>query len=138
MALKEIIRLGVYVETGEAYVPPKKPNHDLAELWTNAKPHIIATNPDQPNHPWLANAEDCITRVDEVDPYADGFRFDMNRDHTAPTLAKLPPLVNLRQAHEALEATTNFLSGVRTELMGRADWVTEMRAAHESAAHESE
>ena len=83
-------------------------------------------DPPNPNHPYIVNTEDHIKQLAAVDPYADAWRFPMNRDGTEPTLLKLPSLVNVRQMHETMEVTAHFLDCVRSELMNRANYVMDM------------
>jgi hypothetical protein len=63
-----------------------------------------------------------------IDPGADGFRYPLNWDRTARSLPNAPEYVNLRILHEAMEALANFLSGVRSELGTRLDYIAQMEA----------
>lgn len=123
LALKDIIATGRQL-AGEPWGFPA--NHRLLELWKEARPHIVECG--DPFAPELANVEANLREFGEIDPRSDGFRYPLNRDRTERSLPNAPEYVNLRVLHEAMEALANFLSGVRSELGVRLEYVVQMEA----------
>jgi hypothetical protein len=123
LALKDIIAVGRQL-AGEPWGFPA--HHRLLALWDDARPHIIQCG--DPEAPELANVEANLREFEVIDPGADGFRYPLNRDRTARSLPNAPEYVNLRILHEAMEALANFLSGVRSELGTRLDYIAQMKA----------
>ncbi len=128
LALKDIISIGRTLE-GEPRGFPA--GHRLLDLWAAAREHIVKCG--DPAAPELTNVEENIREFENIDPWADGFRYPLNRDQTARSLPNAPDYVNLRVLHEGMEALANFFSGVRSELGVRLDYKLEMEAEMRAA-----
>ena len=123
LALKDIISTGRQL-VGE---PRKFPTgHRLLHLWTTARPLIEQCG--DPAAPELTNVQDNLREFETIDPWADGFRYPLNREQTGRSLPNVPEHVNLHVLHQGMEALSNFLSAVRSELGVRLDYTMEMEA----------
>jgi hypothetical protein len=128
LALKDVISLGRLLEDEPRAFPV---GHRLLDLWNVAREHIVKCG--DPNAPELVNVEANLREFENIDPYADGFRYPLNRDQTARSLPNAPDYVNLRVLHEGMEALANFFSGVRSELAVRLDYKLQMEAEMRAA-----
>lgn len=123
LALKQIIAVGRELNNEPCGFPD---GHKLVNLWNTAKPFVLQTG--DPRAPEIATVEANIKEFERIDPYADGFRYPLDRGQAGPSLPNVPDLVNLRVLQDAMEALANFLSAVTSELRRRIEWQIEMLA----------
>lgn len=124
LALKDVIATGRLLEGQEWGFPE---GHGLLNLWMTAKPYVLRCGPK--NAPEVKNIELNIREFEKIDPYADGFRYPLNKDRSARSMPNVPEYVNLRVLQDAMEALGNFFWGVRimlsTELECQEEWKSE-------------
>jgi hypothetical protein len=87
LALKDIISVGRQL-ADEPWGFPK--GHRLLDLWTEARNHVVQCG--DPAAPELSNVEANIREFENIDPWADGFRYPLNRDQTVRSLPNVPRL----------------------------------------------
>jgi len=121
LALKEIIAIGRDLE-GEDRTFPE--HHRLADLWREAKQHIVGFS--SPDVPELPHVEATVDEFATIDPGADGFRYPVARGQRRASLPNAPPDVNIPALHEAMEAVANFLECVHDSLRNAVDANREM------------
>jgi hypothetical protein len=83
---------------------------------------------DAEDAPELAVVGANIDEFERIDPYADGFRYPLNRDGSTRSMPNAPEHVNLRQLQDGMEALANFLSCVRMEMSSRIQFELEWNA----------
>jgi hypothetical protein len=131
LSLKDAIATGRLLEDKDWSFPD---GHKLWDLWMTAKPYIHRCGPK--NAPELKNAEANIKEFEKIDPYADGFRYPLNKDRSARSMPNAPEYVNIRLLQDAMEALGNFFHGVRAELSSqleyKQDWEAERRQEMEA------
>lgn len=120
LALKDIIAVGRTL-AGETWHFPR--GHRLLDLWNTARPYIEKCG--DPNAPVLANVEASLREFEHVDPWADGFRYPLNRDQTARSMPNVPDIVSLQALNEAMQALANFFSGVNSTLGAHLEYKLE-------------
>ena len=120
LALKDIILRGNRLHRKAATFPQ---HHRVRDLWNDAKPYVLETG--DPLSPEVRHVEGTIKEIDSLDPDSFDFRYPTTKDGTR-TLKKLPPDVDVRALHEALEAVANFLDGVANMQMVHEDALAQL------------
>lgn len=123
LALKDLIATGRALQGDESGFPQ---GHKLMSLWWEAKPYVLFCGSD--DAPELKNVEASIQEFERIDPYADGFRYPLNRDRSAATMPDVPAILNLRTLQDAMEAVSNFLLAVQNELSVRLTYQRDSEA----------
>lgn len=115
LALKDIIAVGRLLHH-EEWTHPQ--GHRLTELWRAARGYIVECgSEDSPEIPVI---EQQIAELDEVDPFASGFRYPLDKKGCS-NLPSAPTEVDLDQFQDAMERLASLLENVRMAQSVRLD-----------------